>query len=377
MFGAFLVSKKSLSYYTQDGFLEKVTRENPQNMWYFDFKDSQKPHEINLDFNKNLINTMMMFVNYKIYDDDYQLIGVTGIALKISYINDMLKKFRLKHNLRVTFYDNEGNIVLVEKDVNASIYKHDTKVLERLKDKIISKEDNLFEYKDNEDTYIIKTKYIPELDLYLSVEAHVESLTKDVQKVFYFNLLISFFITIVITLLILFIVYKNNKKILYLAEFDSLTEIVNRRVFKEKFVYSLLLAKRDKRKVSLIFLDIDNFKSINDTFGHSTGDEVLKVFATLIKENIRETDLVGRWGGEEFTVLLRGCNKEEAKTMAGKLQTVLAKSKHLSHLTNRTVTASFGVTESNEDDSVDMMIQRADNAMYVSKEEGKNRITVV
>lgn len=377
MFSTFLVSEKSKSYYTQNGLIEKVNKENLHNQWYFSFKESQKSHEINLDFNNNLTNTMMMFVNYKIYDNEYQFIGATGIALQISYINDMLKKFRQKHSLLVTFYDENGHVVLSEKDFNLKKSIENDKSLKSLKDKIISKNDNLIEYTEDGDNYLIKTKYIAELNLYLSVEAKVSNLTKDMQNIFYFNLFASLLVTLIITLLIVFIVSTNNKKILHLAEFDSLTGMINRRRFKEKFEYFLLLFKRDEKKLSLVFFDIDDFKDVNDTFGHNIGDQVLKEFATIIKSHLRETDLAGRWGGEEFTILLIDCNIEEAKIITEKLRKSIENSQGLHSLVQTSLSASFGITELTHDDDIDTVIKRADSAMYTSKEEGKNRITVI
>ncbi|MDA3908843.1 MAG: GGDEF domain-containing protein, partial [Sulfurimonas sp.] len=78
MLTAFLVSAKSGKYYTHNGFLEDIKKDNPTNKWYFDFKDTPKSHEINLDFNDNFTNTLIMFINFKIYDDNYNFIGATG-----------------------------------------------------------------------------------------------------------------------------------------------------------------------------------------------------------------------------------------------------------------------------------------------------------
>ena len=139
MFSTFLVSDSTMSYYTYNGFVENIKKENPTNKWYFDFKDSQKHHEINLDFNENLANSMMMFINYKIYDSSFQILGATGIALKISYIDDMLKMFRQKHNFIVTFYDKNAKVVLAEKGMRDDRFLLSKDVSKELKDKIISK----------------------------------------------------------------------------------------------------------------------------------------------------------------------------------------------------------------------------------------------
>jgi len=117
MFNTFLVSDKTKNYYTQDGFIEVVKKDNPSNNWYFDFKQQQEHHQINLDFNDHLSNDLIMFINYKLFDADYHFIGATGVALKISYINDMLQNFRQKHNFIVTFFNKNGDIVLAEREI--------------------------------------------------------------------------------------------------------------------------------------------------------------------------------------------------------------------------------------------------------------------
>lgn len=101
MFSTFLVSEKSGNYYTAKGLLEKVEEENPNNAWYFRFKEIQEPYEINLDFNKYMGDSLIMFINYKIFDETYHYLGATGIGIKISYINEMLKHFRVKYNFNV------------------------------------------------------------------------------------------------------------------------------------------------------------------------------------------------------------------------------------------------------------------------------------
>lgn len=105
LFNTFLVSEKSRKYYSQDGFLEVVSKANSLNRWYFDFISKDKKHEINLDLNKFMSNNLIIFLNYKIYDEDKKLLGVTGVALNISYIDELLKTFRTNHNFIVTFYN--------------------------------------------------------------------------------------------------------------------------------------------------------------------------------------------------------------------------------------------------------------------------------
>ena len=377
MLNTFLVSDMTKSYYTQNGFIEKIKQDNPANEWYFNFKASQTSHEINLDFNENLTNEMMMFINYKIYDINYQMIGVTGIALKVSYIDDMLKEFRLNHNFIVTFYNKSGEIILSEKSINPYENIEENKNINKFKDRIISKSSNLIEFEGDGGTNLIKTKYIPELDLYLSVEAEVNNLMKDVKKVFYFSLILSSIITIIITLIILFIIKKYHKRLTFLAEHDTLTSLTNRRVFEEKLNQFLLLLKRSHQPLSLIFLDIDDFKKINDSFGHHIGDLVLKRISSILSTHIRQTDIISRWGGEEFIIALIDTGIEEAKVIAEKLRLSLEKDYTLKGLINASVTASVGISQASAEDTIESLLQRADEAMYTSKKDGKNMVSYI
>ena len=120
MFTPFLVSDKTGSYYTADGFIEKVEENNPNNAWYFAFKKNQNARDINLDFNSNIDQEMIMFINHKITDEQFHMIGATGIGLKISYINDMLKRFRQHHQFKVLFRNEEEEVVLNERGIMRS-----------------------------------------------------------------------------------------------------------------------------------------------------------------------------------------------------------------------------------------------------------------
>ncbi|WP_428025700.1 sensor domain-containing diguanylate cyclase [Arcobacter sp.] len=377
VFSTFLVSEKTGNYYTSKGLLEKVKEDNPNNAWYFKFKDIQDSYEINLDFNKFLGNSLIMFINYKIFDDEFHYLGATGIGIKISYINEMLKHFRVKYNFNVFFTDKEGNILLSEKE-NDDIGKvKNIKELNLIKKGALVDNSNLIEYEKNGKAYILNTKYIKELKLYLFVEAEVDKFTKELEKTFYTNLLISLFVTIIIILIILYTIKSYNKKLEKLASHDSLTQLSNRRNFNEYFEKSLKLFKRDKIPRSIIFFDIDNFKMINDNYGHLVGDNVLKRIAAILNLQIRDCDSISRWGGEEFLILLNDSNLEQSFKVAQKLKQSFENDLGLNNLVKEPVTASFGVTEFKEDDTIDKIISRADNGLYAAKNSGKNKVEKV
>lgn len=158
------------------------------------------------------------------------------------------------------------------------------------------------------------------------------------------------------------------------ANIDSLTNIYNRRKMNTLFENEINRVKRYKRDLSIIFFDIDNFKLINDQLGHHVGDEVLIKISGIVKSNIRKTDYFGRWGGEEFILILPETNKEKASNIAYILKEKISQ---YDFNIDRNITCSFGVTQFEETDNEDSILTRVDHAMYYVKEHGKNDIKVV
>lgn len=374
MFVAFLVSEKTQSYYTQNGFLEHLSPSKPDNEWYFKFKKIQGNNEINLDFNNNLDNSLIMFINHKIYDHNYHYVGATGIGIKVSYINDMLKRFRQEYNFKVMFLNEQGEIVLSERTDAKTQNISAIPELSRLMDQVIVKDSKILEYQKNGETYLLKTKYIPELDLYLLVEAKLDHFIQEVRHTFYLNLTLSLVATMIIVLIIIRMIKGYNQKLEFLARHDSLTKLQNRSSFNDSMHDFILLAKRELTPLSLIFFDIDNFKHINDTLGHQSGDAVLVRIAEILKNRLRRTDIVGRWGGEEFTVGLINTDLENARIISETLRQSFEEDAVLLHLCGFSVTASFGVVTLSPSDTVDTLLSRADAAMYHAKESGKNKV---
>ncbi|WP_252981457.1 cache domain-containing protein [Aliarcobacter butzleri] len=212
MFNTFLVSDKTKNYYTQSGFVEKVDENNPTDKWYFNFKNTQNKHEINLDFNEHLSNNLIMFINYKIFNKDYHFLGATGVAIKISYIDDLLKSFRSKHKFIVTFFNEDGKVILSERQINNKTNLDEYEGLKEYKDLILSKKANTIEYSNKGNSYILNTKYIPELDLYLTIQANLSDFTKDAHHVFYLNLVGSVLVTFIISIFIFLIIKITAKK---------------------------------------------------------------------------------------------------------------------------------------------------------------------
>ncbi len=153
---------------------------------------------------------------------------------------------------------------------------------------------------------------------------------------------------------------------------DPLTGLLNRRGF-ENFARSQL-ALPNRRPISLILCDIDHFKSINDSYGHASGDIVLTEIAVLLRKDIREMDAAGRLGGEEFALLMTNLGRAEAHSVSERLRQEIERAQFENGLLERHhVTASFGVVEHARGEGLESLIQRADAMLYAAKRGGRNR----
>jgi len=377
MFSTFLVSDITKKYYTQKGFIEIVNLENEHNKWYFDFINHQNTHEINIDFNKNLSNSLIMFINHKILDNNYKFLGATGVALETQYINQMLKDFRQKYGFKVTFFNKEGEAILYENNFTKYKSIQENPILKDFKNKIISNQSNIFEIEENNREIIIHTKYIDKLHLYLTIEVNIDKYTGNSIKMFYFNLLVSLIIVLFIVFILYKMINKHNEKLETMVFTDPLTKLYNRRYLLTKINEYILHNTRNEEPFSLAFIDIDNFKIINDTKGHNIGDEVLKELSFILKSSLRETDTVARWGGEEIIVLFHDSSIENAQIIATKLKILVENNIKLKELLSYNLTVSIGITEYLDSDDENSIIKRADEAMYVSKNTGKNKVSVL
>ena len=155
------------------------------------------------------------------------------------------------------------------------------------------------------------------------------------------------------------------------SNYDPLTNLLNRRGFETTYNAIYKTHQRQKQPFSLLFLDIDHFKSINDTYGHDTGDAVLSELSKLLKANLRQSDIIARWGGEEFVILLTNTDKDVAYKVAKKLKNIIQ-----NHTNPKlpAFTVSIGITAGDTEALFEQLLKEADEALYQAKKEGRNRV---
>lgn len=165
---------------------------------------------------------------------------------------------------------------------------------------------------------------------------------------------------------------EANARLEALATLDALTGLKNRRVFQEQLDFQIALAIRTASPLSVLILDVDHFKYINDTFGHPTGDRYLQMLARILQQNSRDVDIVARYGGEEFAIILLNTNQIDAINVAEKLRRAV----EAESWPNTAITISIGVSTLSDDVHDQLhLLSSADRALYLSKERGRNRVT--
>ena len=172
---------------------------------------------------------------------------------------------------------------------------------------------------------------------------------------------------------------RADRETYELATTDSLTAVYNRRTFKELAEPQLSRSRRAQVPVSLLMLDLDHFKRINDTYGHLAGDDVLKAFAKLVGACLRKEDLLARYGGEEFVVLLPSASQQAALSLSERIREQVAARPFDANGHLVRVTVSVGIASEAGDTlpSLEAMLGRADEALYKAKDDGRNRVVAL
>jgi len=158
------------------------------------------------------------------------------------------------------------------------------------------------------------------------------------------------------------------------ANYDSLTGLYNRRSWFDQAVQELAKAERYNHPMSVLMMDIDHFKKVNDLYGHNCGDEVLQRAAQIFKKTLREIDIIGRYGGEEFVVILPNTNEENALLVAERIREKIANEPISFNDLNVDLTISLGVALFGRDDTLDKLVDRADTFLYQAKNEGRDQV---
>jgi len=241
------------------------------------------------------------------------------------------------------------------------------------KGEIIKGKSLSFQYKENGETVYMNNRYIPEFDWYLFVEQRGDEAIQKIRHTLILNLLFSLVITVLILILTNMTISSYQKRLTKIASTDKLTGIYNRRAFDIIIDQALKDVERNQKHLSLILFDIDHFKKLNDTYGHLAGDYMAQEVVKTAIHAIRSNDVICRWGGDEFLIILKECGLKDAITTAEKIRKEIKAHHAMYQEKSIYATISLGVTEYARGDTRDGLLNRADRALYAAKAGGRDR----
>jgi diguanylate cyclase (GGDEF)-like protein len=380
-FSSFFVSDISQTYYHFKGALKKISPENSHDDWYYNFKNLQVDYDLNVDTNEAALNHLTIFINHRLVGYDNQLLGVVGVGLDFDRVATLMDYYKKKYNRDVYMVSPDGMIqVHTDKSKIATQSIYDVTGLSAIAKKILDSKDtpSFFEY-DSKTTHILLTsRFIHELDWYLLVEQDESLALKSIKNTFIQNFFISLVITFATIVFAILVINFFQRQLETMANTDKLTRAYNRNEFERRFKYMTNLNRREPVEMCIILFDMDHLKQVNDTHGHLFGDTVIKEVAQIAARTIREKDLLVRWGGDEF-VLLIFSNMEQTRQIAQRLR--LAIQAHDFYgppspamIKTPSITISSGIAGYRQKETLKDWIFRADTALYKAKAKGKNCI---
>lgn len=371
---SFFVSERTRVYYFAEGILKKVSETEPRDEWYFRLRKMEQPYEINVDPDLANRDAMTIFINYRVFDYQGRFLGATGVGLTVDAVKKMVNEYQQRYQRRIFFVDRGGRIVLSD----GRVKKTGTNIrqvegLIAMADEIFAAGHGSFTYQSGGETLLLNVRFIPELNWYLFVEKEENEAISGIRQTLYLNLLLSLIVTAVIIIASVMTIDRFQSRLEEMATRDKLTGLYNRQAFDILMEQYQAELKRRVEPFSLILFDIDHFKRINDVYGHLEGDRVLKAIAREAAANIRESDILCRWGGEEFLVILKGCALADAFRTAEEIREAVSQLEMGVGTDNIKVTVSLGVAQYQGGEKIDQLLKRVDEAMYLAKEQGRNR----
>jgi diguanylate cyclase (GGDEF)-like protein len=373
-FSSFFVSEKTARYYTGDGILKRVSSFEPRDAWYYRVRGMSADYEINVDPDLANKDALTIFINYRVYDYAGRYIGATGIGLTVDAVRRLVGEYQERYRRTIYFVDQIGRRIEFAGRSGGSGDLRERPGLGPLLPQILEARRGSWQYEADGDNHILHVNYLPELKWHLFVEQNESVALADIRRSLYVNIAISFAVTLLVVFLIHLALMRYQLRIEEMASTDKLTGLLNRHAFTILFDRLRAEYRREPRPTSLLLADVDHFKEINDRHGHLFGDAVLVEVAARLQGGLRASDLAVRWGGEEFLLVLRGCDLPEALRIADTLRQKVANVPVAADGRSVTVTLSIGVCQFDGHAAPEGMLAQVDAALYRAKRAGRNRV---
>jgi diguanylate cyclase (GGDEF)-like protein len=374
---SFYISEKTRKYYYPNGVLKMISASDPSDQWYFRAKKISEPYEINIDADAANKNTITVFVNYRMIDGKGTFLGIVGVGLSLKSVDLLVEHYEAQYKRKVYFINKDGfstlNGEISNKD-NISI--KEKAGIKDIAEEILTMSSNPVRsvYHLGDTNIQVNSRYVKELKAYLVVEQSERDALTPLNRVLSINLGLSTLLTLLVLAITLATVNRYQQQLEKLASTDGLTGLENRFTIEVQLEKSIESFKRIHQPFTIILLDIDVFKKINDSYGHLVGDKAIKIVSNVASQQIRNTDRISRWGGEEFLVLLNNCNLRDGVLIAEKIRTAIASEPlRLDSHQEIFMTVSLGVGQIQPKEDATSFLGRVDQALYAAKNNGRNR----
>ncbi|MBA1272283.1 sensor domain-containing diguanylate cyclase [Stutzerimonas azotifigens] len=377
----FFVSENSRTYYQAQGVLKKIDEAEPRDEWYFRIRASSAPYEIEADVDLANQDRLTFFINYRVLDYENNFIGVTGVGLSVEAAVKIIDDYQQRYARAIYFVDKNGIVTLTGNNTSPGTLRTGQSLAElpglsQLMEQLLPGESATFEYERDNRSHFVNVRYLPELEWYLFVDKQQDDMLEGIRHALLANLVVCLLVIALVMILVGKVLQRYQARITSLASTDLLTELPNRRGFELLAGQALQEARRDQSPLTTLLIDLDHFKQLNDTHGHLAGDEVLRRFAADLRGHLRQSDILCRWGGEEFIVLFKNTDAATGQGLGERIR-AFAESRHYTFAEQDiTMTVSVGMTLLHANDSLDSLIGRADRALYRAKQSGRNRLCV-
>jgi len=376
-FTAFFVSEASGNYYYYDGVLKTISQDDAHDVWYYAFKETGADVDLDVDADEASAGALTIFINHRVIDDDENLLGVTGVGLSMSGISELLAEYKTRYGRLIYMIDSDG-LVQAHPDVSLveSMSIADTEGIRSVTAAILAQRGEAsFEFDRAGQHVLAEARFFPEFEWYLIAEQAAGASMGRIRSTLFSNLSIGLLATVMVILIVVFVVSRYQGQLEALVSIDSLTGFANRRHFMEKLQTEFARARRYKHGLSLLMIDVDRFKRVNDQHGHLAGDRLLAMLAKNIQSELRDSDTLGRVGGEEFGVVLPMTALSDAVLLAERIRKRVSQhgDQGSAAESNVLITVSVGVASINpEIAGHEALYHSADVALYRAKEEGRD-----
>ena len=366
----FVASERTRKQYFSDG--RTLDLIEGEVAWYFEAQETDN------DFMADLgqVGDVHLFFDVRVYGNDGDFLGYVGVGQHLQHFIDTFDRYKARYGYDFLFVNDRDEIILssIPELIVTDAYIPTLESVEWF-DKFgatqLSYDSEIIQVKDED--FLVSEYGIEELGWRLLLLIPLEARQAQTTRSFFVNAVTVMLSLLLLAMIVWYLMMLYKRSLESKVEFDALTKLPN-RLFVQRYYEKL---QRNGGPTCAIIIDLDRFKNINDTFGHDAGDRVLEAAARVFEDVLREEDVVGRWGGEEFVMLLPDTSLETGAAIAERARQRLEKLTIELRESNVSITASFGVADSPKGDkSLADLLAEADQMLYKAKENGRNQVMV-